>query len=101
MMQQYVGGGISTQDERKGNNKRSGSTETGYGIGDAFAEGFFLFDDLIWISRRTQTHKLLRSVELAPEHGKHIHSGVGLAFEQNLNVVAIDFKADGFLLGNS
>jgi len=40
-------------------------------------------------------------VELASEDGEHVHAGVGLAFEEDQDVVAVHFNADRFFLRRS
>jgi hypothetical protein len=45
-------------------------------------------------------HQLLRGVELVPQGGQHVHAGVGLALQQNQNVVAVHFDALGGLKRN-
>ena len=42
-------------------------------------------------------HQPLRSVELASEHGQHIHAGVRLALQENRDILAIHFEANCFL----
>ena len=49
---------------------------------------------------RADAHQLLRSVELAAEHGQHIHARHGFAFQQNGNVLAVHFYADRLFHGN-
>ena len=56
----------------------------------------FFLDHLVGIARRANPHQLLRGVELAAQHGQHVHPGVRLALQQHHDVVAVDLDADRF-----
>src|SRR6266849_6436158 len=85
MAQQYVGRGICNQDNRVRDDECPGSAETGDGIGDTLTEGFFLLNNLVRVA--------------GGEHGEHVHAGVGLAFEEDEDVVTVHFNTNGFFLG--
>src|SRR5206468_1067668 len=69
-----------------------GTAEAGDGIGEAFAEAGFLFDQTVGNAIGAAAHELLRGMELAAEPREHVHAGVGLHWEQHHDDVAIHFE---------
>ncbi len=67
----------------------------------ALAEGLFFLDDFVRIAGGAHAHQLLRGVELAAQHGQHIHPGHRLALQQDRDVVAVHFQADRFFQSDS
>ena len=92
--------GVNHQAGEKRENKCPGTAEAGDSVGDAFAERGVVFDDFVGIAHGAQAHQLLRTVKLPAEHGEHVHSSHGLAFQQHRNVAAVHFNTSGFFQGH-
>jgi alditol oxidase len=76
-----------------------GAAEAGDVVCDALAEGLFLFDDVVGIAGGAEPDEVLRGVELAGDDGEHVEAGEGLGLDEDGDVVAVDFEADGFFIG--
>src|SRR5260370_14102689 len=82
----------AAQDE-KTNDKGPRPAELHHGVRDPLGQRRLRLDHFVCIAHRTQTHQLLRRMELFSQHGQHIHSRVRLAFQQRQDICPADFQA--------
>jgi hypothetical protein len=88
---------VGEQGYAEGDDEGPGAAEAGDAVGDAFAEGLALVDEFIWIAVGADADKLLCGVDLAGGDGEHVEAGEGFFFEEDGDVVAVDFEAGGGL----
>src|SRR5689334_7058834 len=100
MAQDRISGGVSDEDNSKQNDETPGSAETGDRVCEALAEGRFLFDYVVGVAHGSNPNELLGGVELTTQDGKHIHSRMRLALQQNGYIVPVHFDTGHFLKGN-
>ncbi len=69
-------------------------------IGDAFAEGLLLVDEVVGIAVGAAGDDFLGVMDFAGEDGEHVETGLRFGGEQDADVVAIDFDAGGGFYGD-
>src|SRR5205814_7162468 len=81
------------QDHRERHDKGPRTTKRGNDVRHALTQRGFLFDHLVWISVRTDTYEMLRTLELPSENGHHVESRIGFAVQQHTDIIPVDFDA--------
>ncbi len=87
--------GVEEQGDPEEDDEGPGAAEAGDDVGDAFAEGFLFFDELIGVAGGAKADEVLRGVELAGDDGEHVEAGGGFGVDEGGDVVAVDFEAGG------
>ena len=99
-LQKDVEAGIDDENDAEDDDEGPGAAEAGYGVGDAFAEGGFLFDHGVGVAAGAELDEALGGVELAAEDGEHVETGEGFALDEGGNVVAVELDAEGLFVGH-
>lgn len=87
--------GIDDEAAQEGEDELPGAAEAGYGVCDALSPSGFFFDERVGIAAGAHLDEALGGVELAAHHGEHVEAGLGLAFEKDSDVVAVNLEAGG------
>ena len=98
--EQDVDGGIDGQDNGEGDDEGPRAAKGCDAVGDAFAEGFALVDELVGVAGGTACDESLGGVDFAGDDGEEIKAGHGLALEELGEIVTVDLDAGGRVHGD-